>query len=43
MADIVPAPAGQVVGMAKDIKPARQVVEDMVAGAREVLEGVGSG
>jgi NAD(P)H-dependent flavin oxidoreductase YrpB (nitropropane dioxygenase family) len=38
MADIVPAPAGQIVGMIKELKPAKQVVEDMVAGALEVLE-----
>ena len=38
MADIVPAPAGQIVGMIKELKPAKQVVEDMVAGALEVLD-----
>ena len=38
MADIVPAPAGQIAGMIKELKPAKQVVEDMVAGALEVLE-----
>jgi nitronate monooxygenase len=42
MADIVPAPAGQVVGMAKEIRPAKKVVEDMVAGALEALERLGS-
>jgi len=38
MADIVPAPAGQITGMIKEIKPAKQVVEDMVRGALETLE-----
>jgi nitronate monooxygenase len=38
MADIVPAPAGQIVGMIKELKPAKQVVEEMVAGARKVLD-----
>jgi len=38
MADIVPAPAGQIVGMIKELKSAKQVVEDMVAGALQVLE-----
>jgi len=37
MADIVPAPAGQIVGMVKELKPAKQVVEEMVTGALEVL------
>jgi nitronate monooxygenase len=38
MADIVPAPAGQIVGMIKELKPAAQVVEEMVAGALKVLD-----
>jgi NAD(P)H-dependent flavin oxidoreductase YrpB (nitropropane dioxygenase family) len=38
MADIVPAPAGQIVGMINELKSAKQVVEDMVAGALQVLE-----
>jgi NAD(P)H-dependent flavin oxidoreductase YrpB (nitropropane dioxygenase family) len=38
MADIVPAPAGQIAGMIKELKPAKQVVEDMVAGALQVLD-----
>jgi NAD(P)H-dependent flavin oxidoreductase YrpB (nitropropane dioxygenase family) len=38
MADIVPAPAGQITGMIKEIKPAKQVVEEMVRGAMETLE-----
>jgi nitronate monooxygenase len=38
MADIVPAPAGQIAGMIKELKPAKQVVEDMVTGALEVLD-----
>jgi len=38
MADIVPAPAGQIVGMIKELKPAKQVVEEMVAGALQVLD-----
>jgi NAD(P)H-dependent flavin oxidoreductase YrpB (nitropropane dioxygenase family) len=37
MADIVPAPAGQIVGMIKELKPAKQVVEEIVAGALQVL------
>lgn len=42
MADIVPAPAGQIAGMIKELKPASQVVEDMVKGALQVLEGLSS-
>ncbi|HUV53512.1 MAG TPA: nitronate monooxygenase [Dehalococcoidia bacterium] len=42
MADIIPAPAGQIVGMIKDLKPAKQVVEEMVAGALQVLDGLPS-
>jgi NAD(P)H-dependent flavin oxidoreductase YrpB (nitropropane dioxygenase family) len=38
MADIVPAPAGQIAGMLNELKPAKQVVEEMVRGATEVLE-----
>jgi nitronate monooxygenase len=38
MADIVPAPAGQIVGMIKELKPAAQVVEEIVAGALKVLD-----
>jgi nitronate monooxygenase len=38
MADIVPAPAGQIVGMTKELKPAAQVVEEIVAGALQVLD-----
>jgi len=38
IADIVPAPAGQVVGMSKELRTARQVVEDMVSGANRILE-----
>jgi len=38
MMDIIPAPAGQVVGMSKEINPAQQVVEEMVKGAMQVLE-----
>ena len=37
MADIVPAPAGQIVGMSKERKPAKQLVEEMVQSALEVL------
>ncbi len=37
MADIVPAPAGQIVGMTKELKPAKQLVEEMAQGALEVL------
>ncbi len=43
MADIVPAPAGQVVGMTRERRPAKQVVEEMVAGALQALEGPGAG
>jgi NAD(P)H-dependent flavin oxidoreductase YrpB (nitropropane dioxygenase family) len=42
MADIVPAPAGQITGMIKELKPAGQVVKDMVQGALQVLEGLSS-
>jgi len=38
LADVVPAPAGQLVGMIKELKPAKQVVEEMVAGALQTLE-----
>lgn len=38
MADIVPAPAGQIVGMIRELKPAAQVVEEMVKGAMKVLD-----
>ena len=38
IADIVPAPAGQVVGMSKELKPAEQVIEEMVEGAKRILE-----
>ncbi|MEE8374540.1 MAG: nitronate monooxygenase [Dehalococcoidia bacterium] len=38
MADIVPAPAGQIAGMLNELKPAKQVVDEMVKGAIEVLE-----
>ena len=38
LADIVPAPAGQIAGMIKELKPAKQVVEDMVKGAIKALE-----
>jgi NAD(P)H-dependent flavin oxidoreductase YrpB (nitropropane dioxygenase family) len=40
MADIVPAPAGQVVGMIEGLKPAKQVVEEMVTGALQVLNSL---
>ncbi|MBE0481246.1 MAG: nitronate monooxygenase [Dehalococcoidia bacterium] len=40
MADIVPAPAGQCVGMIGSLKAAKQVVEEMVAGARQVLDSL---
>jgi NAD(P)H-dependent flavin oxidoreductase YrpB (nitropropane dioxygenase family) len=40
MADIVPAPAGQIVGMIKELKPAGQVVEEMVQGAERVLNRI---
>ncbi len=42
MADIVPAPAGQIAGMIKELKPAKQVMEEMVAGALQVLDGLHS-
>lgn len=38
MADIVPAPAGQTVGLIKELKPAKQVMEEMVSGALQVLD-----
>jgi len=37
-ADIIPTPAGQILGMIKEPKSARQVIEDMVTGAEKVLE-----
>ncbi|MEE8471023.1 MAG: nitronate monooxygenase [Dehalococcoidia bacterium] len=40
MADIVPAPAGQIAGMIKNLRPAGQVVEDMVRGALQVLDNL---
>jgi len=43
MMDIVPAPAGQVVGMTREIKPAKQVVEEMVKGAMHILEQLSQG
>jgi len=42
MADIVPAPAGQIAGMINELKPAKQVVEEMVEEARKVLEELSS-
>ena len=42
MADIVPAPAGQITGMIKELKSAKQVVEDMVEGAKRILAGLSS-
>lgn len=36
-ADIVPTPAGQILGMIKESKTAKQVIEDMVEGAEKVL------
>lgn len=40
LADIVPAPAGQVCGMIRQLKPARQVVEEMVQGALKTLDAL---
>jgi NAD(P)H-dependent flavin oxidoreductase YrpB (nitropropane dioxygenase family) len=40
IADIVPAPAGQICGLIKQLKPAGQVVEEMVQGALQTLEGL---
>ena len=37
-ADIVPTPAGQILGMIKDLKSAKQVIEEMAEGAERVLE-----
>lgn len=42
MADIVPAPAGQIAGMINELKPAKQVVEEMVEGAKKVLAELSS-
>jgi NAD(P)H-dependent flavin oxidoreductase YrpB (nitropropane dioxygenase family) len=36
-ADIVPTPAGQIIGMIKESKSAKQVIEEMVEGAGKVL------
>ena len=40
-ADIVPTPAGQIAGMIKDLKSAKQVIEEMAEGAER--EGVLAG
>jgi NAD(P)H-dependent flavin oxidoreductase YrpB (nitropropane dioxygenase family) len=37
-ADIVPTPAGQISGIVNELKPAGQIVEEMVASAHQVLE-----
>ncbi len=39
-ADIIPTPAGQILGMIKEQKPAKQVIEEMVGGAQKVLAGL---
>jgi NAD(P)H-dependent flavin oxidoreductase YrpB (nitropropane dioxygenase family) len=39
-ADSIPTPAGQIPGMIKDSKSARQVIEEMADGARKVLAGL---
>ena len=36
-ADIIPTPAGQILGMIKEVKSAKQVIEEMVEGAERVL------
>jgi NAD(P)H-dependent flavin oxidoreductase YrpB (nitropropane dioxygenase family) len=36
-ADIIPTPAGQIIGMINESKSAKQVIEDMVEGAEKVL------
>jgi NAD(P)H-dependent flavin oxidoreductase YrpB (nitropropane dioxygenase family) len=36
-ADVMPTPAGQIAGMIREAKPARQVIEEMTDGARRVL------
>ena len=38
--DLLYQPAGQIVGMVKSIRPAADVVDDMVRGAIEVIEGL---
>jgi NAD(P)H-dependent flavin oxidoreductase YrpB (nitropropane dioxygenase family) len=38
--DLLYQPAGQIVGMVKAIRPAADVVDDMVRGAIEVIEGL---
>jgi NAD(P)H-dependent flavin oxidoreductase YrpB (nitropropane dioxygenase family) len=38
--DLLYQPAGQIVGMVKQIRPAADVVDDMVRGAIEVIEGL---
>jgi len=43
MLDYMGAPAGQVVGMVHEIRPARKIVEDMVAQAAALLDrGLGA-
>jgi len=37
-ADVIPTPAGQITGMIKEAKSAKQVIEEMAAGAGQVLE-----
>jgi len=37
-ADIVPTPAGQILGMIRDMKSAKDVIEEMAEGAEKVLE-----
>ncbi len=36
-ADIIPTPAGQILGIIKELKSAKQVIEEMVEGAEKVL------
>ena len=38
--DLLYQPAGQIVGMVKQIRPAADVLDEMVRGAIEVIEGL---
>jgi NAD(P)H-dependent flavin oxidoreductase YrpB (nitropropane dioxygenase family) len=38
--DLIYQPAGQIVGMVKEIRPAAEVLEDMVRGAADVITGL---
>lgn len=39
VADLMGSPAGQVVGLIKELKPARQIMFDIISEARDILDG----